>query len=157
MTSRRRILLLVLLGTTACWGVFLALRPREPRYHGTPYTDWLQIAAQPADKVSPEQARLTQAALLAIGTNALPTLLRMLRYEKSPLRTWLELQLRYRLGWSPGRPRLNYAEMATGGFRVLGSDARGAIPELVAMLNKPDTASGAAEALRKIEASRQTE
>ena len=119
------------LGIVVCW----ALWPRieEPEYQGKKLSKWL-IEWRASDSTNVMETADT--ALHQIGTNALPWLLKWLRYQepqwkenlyslsKSPIKiNWLEQKL-----W-PGRPtRPDF--MAMAGFYVLGTNASPAIPEL---------------------------
>jgi len=79
------------LGLLVLAGVLLGTRQPslEPVYEGRRYTEWLEAA--PGD----DPANLAaQAALRAIGTNALPFLLRELAYEDSAPAAWVARKLR---------------------------------------------------------------
>lgn len=113
----------------------------EPEYQGRYLSEWLSSPhvlypdLESADKVA-------KAAVLAIGTNALPIYLDWLRYEKGPLRQSLGSSRIHR--WLANTPAysnwLNPPEQwralyAFRGFEILGTNAVGAIPTLSKMLN----------------------
>jgi hypothetical protein len=135
MGKKRRILLaaslVVLLGGLAWW----LLRPREPSYQGKSLSVWLEDYRLITEenygsgyRYSPQ----TIEALRNMGTNAIPTLLRILWMKDSPLKArlmgfldrhaWMKIKL------SPASDK-NFA--ACEAFRVLGVEARTAVPELV--------------------------
>ena len=92
-----------------------------------------------------------RAVVRAAGTNALPTLLRMLRARDSGsaprLAEWLQNQRLIHFNHvSAAQEQLQ----AVAGFRVLGGEARDAVPALIEIYeerNSPSSQSAAAEAL----------
>jgi hypothetical protein len=114
----------------------------EPVYNGKPLSYWLEPYAYSIfqRKVSTEtipSREEADTALRQIGTNAIPTLLRMLRAHDSPLRIKF-LQLTYRAPYFPihYRPASIINVQAMQAFRVLGPDASCAIPDLVKILDE---------------------
>lgn len=87
--------------------------------------------------VGKNSAKQAEAALRAIGTNALPVLLTMANAHNSALeREWIHLS--YRQSLIPFHPRSDfvYRGMAALGFFTLGSDARPAVPALTRLLSE---------------------
>ncbi len=81
MGKKRRILFAILavaiLGGLA-WIVFSPRVEPEPVYYGKPLSAWLEIYDSPNNSTS-QQFDAARMAIGGIGTNAIPTLLRMLR------------------------------------------------------------------------------
>jgi HEAT repeats len=117
------------------WTVLRSSAP-EPVYQGKPLSYWLQgYDVGPAmNMVSVKEA---DEAVHAICTNAIPTLLQMLRAHDSPLKTEL-------LVWAKRHhiPGIHYARPinlnfeASLAFYALGSQATNAIPDLIDILDQ---------------------
>jgi hypothetical protein len=137
MGKKRRILiatlLIVLLGGLAWW----LLRPGEPSYKGKTLSAWLEDygpSQGPEEKYGTgyRYSPQTEEALRNIGTNAIPTLLLMVRAKDSPLKSkvmeflgrhdWIKIKL---------SPASDKNRAACDAFRVLGAQAKTAVPELV--------------------------
>jgi hypothetical protein len=88
MRKRVQIALAVLLVVIAGVGVWQGLREREPVYQGKPLSSWL-IAVYSTTGTPEAQEEQANAAVRQVGTNVLPTLLRMLRAKDSPLKVKL--------------------------------------------------------------------
>ncbi len=115
-------------------GVQFVRRPCEPAYAGQPLSAWLKEL----DDDWPRSARGPAGqAIRALGTNALPTLVRSLRQPDARLRTrvieFLDEELRNRI--DPPATRVRRAMLAC---YCLGPRAAGAIPELMARITRPD-------------------
>ncbi len=135
MGKRRRILVaglvLAVVGGVA-GALFLRLKP-EPVYQGKPLSVWLQAYTNPDNLANPERAiQTTTDALSHIGTNAIPTLLRMLRARDSAevlmLVDLASKQRFIKIHYVSAPLRNHRAAMA---FRVLGAKARDAVPALI--------------------------
>jgi HEAT repeats len=124
MGKKRRILLAVLvvvLSGLAWW----LLRPSEPYYKSKSLSAWLE-------DYTLNDSSGTDDAVRHIGTNAIPTLLGMLRARDSPLKAkFIELV---------GGPHFAGIDFITAGernfqarlaFRALGPDASNAVPQLL--------------------------
>lgn len=158
MRSSRRFLFaasaLVLLGLLV-WALHRrASLAREPSYGGYPLRYWLH-AYDVFDTNRPSFFYEAKAAVDQIGTNAIPTLLQLLRTperpEDAPLKakflTWASRHPF--VGVNYGKPSDFYSE-AYNGFWVLGPRASNAVPDLMAILNQnisPGSAGVAAGAL----------
>jgi hypothetical protein len=123
-------LILVVCGILALallWGLF-SIQHREPSYQGRTLSQWF-------DQVPPGSVWTDSdnAPIRAIGTNAIPTILKWISYEPSPLRNEIAM-LVGRL--SPDLSRRlciqtqQRADRAVTVFSILGSQTRAAIPEL---------------------------
>jgi hypothetical protein len=119
-----------------------ALREREPVYRGKRLSVWLNayqlhgLAGAETWQVRMEQQD-AEEAVRHVGTNALPTLLRMLRAKDS---TWkvklLNLAARQhaiKVTYTPAEERNYQARCA---FGVLGPKARSAVPALVEIIDE---------------------
>lgn len=128
----------------------------EPKYQGRSLAQWLMIYCE-SDRPNRDRAqgRVAAAAIRAIGTNAVPSLLRWIRYETPPWHRHADEMLPLDLGNSRlARVTLHrsyYRALAAPlGFRLLGTNAVGAIPELSSMTldqSHPETARRAIEVL----------
>lgn len=139
MAKRNRMIIAILAAMLLVLPLWTSL-PRpvpEPVYDGKPLGEWL-VQLKDADK----QIERDQAALAVrhIGTNAIPTLLLMLRSEESSFKSKF---LAFRHGWydpfgwhfSFGGPANSLAR-AEAGFHELGPDAVIAAPELAKILDE---------------------
>jgi HEAT repeats len=115
--------------------IWLALRPREPAdepvYEGKRLSEWLTFGR------SGYFAPGAEDAIRHIGTNALPTLLQMLRANDSRLKLQFvalaQKQHFVRLHYVPAA-QINWEAMSA--FRVLGPTAGGAVPGLIKILDE---------------------
>jgi HEAT repeat protein len=114
--------------------VWLVLRqPSEPKYKGTRLRVWLReheiiMDAPGSIQIGPNAVE----ALNHVGTNAIPVLLKMLAEQDSDLKLKLiELaQRQHFININPAFARDRNIEAAEA-FRVLGSSASNAVPELI--------------------------
>ncbi len=140
MNKRLRLALAVLVVAVLAVAGGLAVLSREPEYQGRKLTDWLRELEAATDMASP-QWRDSVAAIRAIGTNALPTLFRMLRGSDSAwkvqavslIQDTANVDLSESLAESDQR-------RARIGFQVLGATARPAIPKLAALAETAEPA-----------------
>src|SRR5687767_7108012 len=110
-------------------------RYREPVYEGKTLSQWLEGHGANVQYDYHEGWAPAQKAITQIGTNGIPTLLRMMRAKTPPapllkLRNWGG-----KWGVIKGPPRLAFAlnQEALKAFKVLGTNAAGAVPELIAV------------------------
>ncbi len=116
--------------------IFYLLPPGEPVYNGKRLSVWLEGYDLPASVGLNEQAGRHNAdeAVRNCGTNAIPTLLRMLRAKDSPFLIKL-----IALGRKQSFIKIKYTpayiknEEAANGFRALAASASSAVPELIAI------------------------
>jgi hypothetical protein len=134
MAKTRRILPILLLLAVLATISWLVLRPPdpEPTYQGMPLTWWLDGLV--LGSIPPAQAN---EAVQQIGTNAIPTLLRMLKSRDSSFKFKLnqlahkQHVIRFRFKWA--NPQ--HSE-ALAGFTALGPRAKSAVPALVEIYNQ---------------------
>ena len=143
MAKRIRVALVVMfvvLVSVIGWRVGQPSEP-EPVYKGKPLSRWLLDVTATGGPEGLENAR---EAMRHMGTNALPTLLRMLQVKDSPLKAAL-VRLNYEqrimnfrinsdVGW-------NHAGIV--GFSILGTNAQSAVPALIEMLNQNNSRQSA--------------
>ena len=124
-------------------GVVLPIlnRESEPSYNGRTLSEWLKLSRRPAvSEGFPGEATL---AVRSIGTNALPFLLKWIRYELPPWREKvLTLATRPVESKTLSEGKIVYgnslilgestrlAELAELGFVILNTNAISAIPDL---------------------------
>lgn len=150
--TRRTTLLLFCTAAAGLLAVAPVLRwTEEPRHGGRTLDDWL-AQMQLTSGTQKEQSR---QAVRSIGTNAVPYLLKYVRYESGRARRRLGTMLEHaplqivglRRRWAdPER----FREMGVEGFRALGEAAVGAVPELEKQLNHGPHPASAAAALAGI-------
>src|SRR5262249_9058316 len=131
MRMRFRVgLALLLVAIFALAAVLLRQSQSEPIIHGKRLSTWLR--GYRMQEVNPNAWAKADEALLAVGTNAVPTLLRMLRRQDSPFKQVLmqlaQRQHIVRLRFIRAEDRHYQAAMA---FAKLGPAARGAVPPLI--------------------------
>jgi hypothetical protein len=131
--------------------VLVVSRNREPQYEGRTLSDWL---AQ-VHLTSGTQKEEAEAAVRAVGDEAVPYLLSYVRYEsnrpKMMIGAFVERHgirvLHVPKGWTePGRIQ----QMGVDGFRALGDKCIGAIPSLALHLTNGPFHANAAFALAGI-------
>jgi len=155
MGKRRRILLAFLLVALIGGLGWLVLRPREPAYQGKRLSVWLEqywgsYSTLFADPNSPALLD-AKNAIRQIGTNGLPSLLRLTSARDSPLKKQLLAQVpspwqrRLRLPL----PALHDHWLGLNGFEILGPTATAAVPSLARLASDrdPDVREAAVSAL----------
>ena len=134
MRKRVRIVLAVLLVALVSVIVWQAQREREPVYQGKRLSVWLlqyrvNHHSAGGDGVLDKQA---ETAIQQIGTNALPTLLEILRAQDTRLKqvmmTWAQKQKLVRFNFKSADQRRYEAE---AGYEALGSLASVQVPSLM--------------------------
>lgn len=150
MNRRRLVLLFICVGV----GTVFMLRPwrePEPEYNGRLLSQWLLFYSRATSVSSGAPSRQESVvALQHIGTNALPYMVKWMRYEISPQRRCLnfavaELHLTsVRIFWDNAMLR---AEAARQGFKVFGPSANPVIPELIRLATEPGVESSAQRAI----------
>jgi HEAT repeat protein len=161
--NRRRRILLTLLATIILGGMlWFAVHPHEPPepiYQGKPLTYWLR-GYSATDALSKPTTSEADEAMRNLGSNAVPTLLRLLRAHDSQFKLWAvalaQKQSFIKVDFIPASSRRMSAAM---GFRALlispnkTNNIRSAIPGLIKICEQgPDDASRAiaAELLARI-------
>jgi hypothetical protein len=160
---KRKVIVLATLALAAVVFLLLNTDEREPKYNGHSLSYWVNIFGDQwynflFASVDPRFAEATNA-VSHIGTNALPYLLKWIRYEQPSWRSKLIRQVRQLpSSYLPKDKLSNFIEgnnnrkayYAASSFRILGTNALPALPELTAMMRdttSPNTALRAAFAL----------
>ena len=124
---------------------------REPVYEGKRLSEWLQGYITPGSYIAVEPDEQTDRAVRQIGTNAIPTLLRMLSTRDSVLRRLLgRMTLRQDIVKIHVLPAYFPTAEAATAFRVLGASASNAVPDLIRIYRLragPDSQRACVEAL----------
>lgn len=101
----------------------------DPIYNGKRLTVWLENYSLDATDA---ESRAADEAVRHLGTNAIPTLLRLLRASDSPVKVRFLALLRKQHLFQIGYPRASLLNgRAAWGFRALGPDAEPAVPALM--------------------------
>src|SRR6266850_2573494 len=142
MRKRVKIALIILLFAVVGMVVWRAARSSEPVYQGKQLSRWLDEAFWTG---GPNTQMTT--AIQSMGTNALPTLLKMINSRDSRFRSALVMYSR-----RPSRVLFrvhsaqDYHWMAMWGFNALGPTGKPALPALINLLNHGDEDARAAAA-----------
>lgn|ERR1043166_238341 len=133
------IVLVVFLGFVGC---LLYFHRREPTYAGRPLSEWVQGLCQPSGSGFKGAA---EDAVLHIGSNAFPYLLKWLTYSRPK---WKEMsyraanpicaQLYLSSPFNDEREELLFCG-ALSAVAILGPNASGMIPELLAVIHRSTT------------------
>lgn len=150
MPRSRDILVLLLVGLLGVVFFRLISHSVEPSYNGKRLSDWV---LDYEEVTSQGRSSEVDAAVRQIGTNALPYLLKWIRYEPPAWKRKLSVTLKGVSDWSGSAIddlssekefRANGAVLA---FKALGPEARGVIPDLARMVNDPKFGHGPRRAL----------
>lgn len=140
VNKRLRFAFAILLLTVLAVAGWLTFHSREPEYQGKKLTGWLRELEAAPDMASPKW-RESVAAIRAIGTNGLPTLVTMLGGDDSRWKvqavTLIQDTANVDLSESLADADQRRARI---GFQVLGRSARPAIPKLAALAETSDPA-----------------
>ncbi len=123
-------LVLAALGLLA-WVLFPRAEP-EPVYQGKRLSEWLALYTPATNRYAYPPSQAADEAVRSIGTNGIPTLLRMLRVRDSALTLKL-----LALAEKQHFVKIHYVQavdrniQARWGFNVLGAEARDAVPALM--------------------------
>ena len=172
MRKRVQIALAVLLAAISGVIVWQLQRPqeREPSFQGKPFSLWLEqyysaledpgspldgggtvVGIAPDGLAGADSEAQAAAAIRAIGTNAIPMLLKMAKAHDSIFRREWILFSYHHQSWISAQWRTDYAYhgMAMWGFFILGMDAKPAVPALAGLLSDehPDVRASVAETL----------
>jgi tetratricopeptide (TPR) repeat protein len=132
--KRRAGLLLVLLVVGVGALLRRTLVPREPSYQGKPLSYWLLRAAESGAFYNPKDPQVVECreAIRSIGTNAIPTLLRILKAKDSPVkRAVMNLAEKQSYVALPIHSVEEHSPKAVIGFYLLGDLATNAVPALI--------------------------
>jgi hypothetical protein len=155
MSKRKKATLLTICLLAAAL-VALLSRDAGPHYRGRSLYKWLVFYQTHVENQDPPQVKEAMRAITAIGTNAIPYLMKWIQQEPPP---WQKSAPRSLFGSSwdipPARlliygPGHDRADLAMLGFILLDTNAVSAIPGLATMVNdrnRPVTAQRAMTAL----------
>jgi hypothetical protein len=134
--------LVVALAGVIVWQVLKPSEPSEPEpvYNGKRLSEWLKFYADATDRFPTlevqQEFKNTDSAMRQIGTNAIPSLLRLLRVKDSTLTVKLLDLLQEQHVIKIKYTRASYWNLAAGhGFQVLGAKAQNAVPALIEIVN----------------------
>jgi hypothetical protein len=153
---RRLLLVAILVSVLGVACIYLA-SDREPRYQGKELSVWLELSSDPGNPGYPaEGPRADEArfAIAAIGTNAVPLLVKWISYERP---RWKErtvrilarkgrwvLSIAWNLIWKPLFGDVQRGAMAPVAFAVYGEEANFAVPELTRVARRQGMSAWAA-------------
>ena len=137
MPKRRLILGILALGILAAL-IFHFTRPREPSYQGRSLSSWVAEIRKNSDEGLSDERAVN--ALRAIGTNALPYLLKWIQEDAPPRKVQLFEAVNRPLAWANPNWKVTPREWrhcmdAIAAFTALGPGARAAIPDLTKFMN----------------------
>jgi len=151
MRKRVQVALTFLLVATAGVIVWQGLGEREPVYQGKPLNIWLQLYITHGSIIDVRPHPEADEAVRQIGTNAIPSLLHMLRARDSKLKLALMRSSgKYRFIGIPVLPAYFPTRQAAAAFHALGANASNAVPILIQTYREKigsDSQCGCAEAL----------
>jgi hypothetical protein len=141
LREQKKLVAVVLVGILLAGGVILyTSQPAEPVVEGRPLTDWLLAISDPTNStvspgfwIEPAHMRHAKEVVRGLGTNTIPTLLRLQRARNSRVRLFLH-------EWTPKRgpfsvpliPEERWWQAAQWGWFSLGTNGAPAIPTLQA-------------------------
>jgi hypothetical protein len=147
LVNNRRLLILIMLALGGAGLAFWLAPSREPSYQGRRLSAWLYDLGMKQDDTN------AIAAIWAIGTNAVPHLVRAVSYKPGRVRDlWFSpaevlLRLLKRPFYDPSKLR---CAGALQGFAALGPASSNAVPPLAALLGDPHMGILAAGSLSMI-------
>lgn len=151
MWKRSSLLLLIPCLALVIGLLTLPRREHEPQYQGQPLSHWVLLSQRAV------QSDEADKAISEIGTNALPLLMKWIRYERPAWRGELAKDnhpiLQRFVGPFVTTKREVLADASLFGFKTLGANAAIAIPELTGLMRNasaPQTAFRAMGALSQI-------
>ncbi len=117
-------MLLILIG----FGIWHGMRTREPRYKDKPMSFWITgVGCTPNE---------TQEAMDHLGTNCIPTLLRMVKAEDSPAKERFDRFVHsFHIPIKVENAEVDHI-LAIHGFGLLGSQAQGAVGPLIELYDE---------------------
>ena len=150
-TTRQRYFIALLFSTAIVIliAVLSTPRQREPVYQGKPLEFWLKAdrdaEARQITSISSRGEHRFEDAVGALGTNAIPVLLRMLVATESDRVMKLKLAAvnflnNHHLGHIDYLPARSKQDAAVTGFIALRASASNAVPELMRILNQNNSA-----------------
>jgi hypothetical protein len=167
MKKQQTVLFLLMFAVLVCLAAVLWPREKQPKYEGKSLLQWILLheLSTGADSVhnsqyDPGMLQESEEAIRQIGTNALPWLIRWIRCEPSGSKWRTELLNAVdKLPNGLGETRLVDSllsdpvarqEIAYEGFRLLGTNASAAVPELTRLVDEHQSPSVSSYALRAL-------
>lgn len=131
--NRLKIISIIALVLLAAGGtIFFLSGPKEPVWHGKTLTQWLERRWASSFVSSTKYDDEPDRAIEAIGTNGLPTIIKLLDARDSALKTkWIDLVNGQKLIHVHLKSALDKEWIAIVGLSVLGSNALPAFPHLI--------------------------
>ena len=130
--NRRRILLTIAL-IIGAFTLIVSTLKKEPMADGKTISQWLEILGDGHS----DKRELAAAAILKIGTNAIPWMLHEIKQGNSPAKLWLQEQTeRQSLIKFTFEDKDKHREHAEAAFEILGEAAASAIPALMKLMEK---------------------
>jgi HEAT repeat protein len=159
MGTKRRILItslpVMVLGALV-WFLLFPHGPPEPVYQGRPLRVWLEDYCRANENLHmmefyfgkgripgrksreyDEKSNRAEKAIQHMGTNAIPTLLKMIRERPFVFREKMARLLKRDSLLGGNQPERDH-ELAVLGFRILGGVARPAVPDMIKLLEDKD-------------------
>jgi len=141
MGKRRKYGIVLAIGLLVICIVLLVLRDyKQPRFDGRPLSGWMAVFA---DELNGSTSGPGAHALATIGTNAIPYLLKWMRYTPSWRDDLMEAyQHRIPRSLTPAifeHPAMLRCLCAPEVFAILGPEAKAAIPNLTELMNTPES------------------
>jgi hypothetical protein len=139
MCSRRRIwftaMTLAIAGVI--WWLFWGLSDSEPVYKGKRLSYWLQGYNAQLRHLAGPQRKDTEEAIRQIGTNGIPTMLKMLQAKDSWLKTkWITLVRKQHFVKADVINATDKNYSASSALLLLGDAASNAVPDLIEIYDK---------------------
>ena len=154
MKKTIRLALFSLAGISLAGAFLLLLGTREPIYRGKRISDWVEDLDYGLSSFKSSAVGEAEAAVRHMGSNAVPSLIRMMRCRDSALRKklvpWLSKQTLVKLNFRPAAEHIQWR--GARGAWLVGPSAKEAIPDLIVLLTNqsPWVRATAAVALGKI-------
>jgi hypothetical protein len=131
---RRRRFIIVLVAFVSVGIGVIAFWPadKEPEFDGKKLSEWIEIYQRHESAGNRSRERVAGRAIQAIGSNALPHLLKWARYDEHPWQARIAFRLN-RLGYknNPWEKRIRRASGAWEALQILGPDGvRPMMPDL---------------------------
>ncbi len=139
MEFKRHLQSVVLITVFLAAFAWVVLRPHEPLYQGRPLRAWLEMAPQNGWYIDPGSARQVQFGNRDLATSLLPIVVQLAGTRRTVPRMILGDMARDEgFSFLHLPPQNGKYELATWVCRVLGPEARSAVPGLVPLLRDKD-------------------
>ncbi len=142
--------MVLLLAVAVVVGLILAgaFREREPEYGGKRLSEWVVRHSRALNANSVRDKLEAAEALSHIGTNAIPFLLRWIRYEQPSWKTHLYRSIhpiikRVGASWQLTDNNESRAIASANAFHALRLETKAAMPDLIQIMNDPKAGSSA--------------